>query len=249
MNLFENTDPEIIKNEIIKLIGLEWFKLLDFNVCVELYEILTEIKQYENKGNKCYPNHYDCLKSMKLIKPDNVKVIIISKVTYPNENATGVPFACANEYSKSLTQICYSLEKYDCTDHDPYVEDDFHEKYPMNLDHWINSGVLLLNRKHRALENKPDSFDNYNWNAFIEDIIKKIITQKNKDCIVLTWGNDGKKIITSLTNKYKRFKFYHLHFEHPVSASRNKRYWVCDHFKEVNIQLKSLNQKPIQWFL
>lgn len=243
MDLFNNTPVDDIRNKMSSLMGAHWINALDINAVMSLYYILDSIQEYEKNNNQCFPKHEDCLRSLKLIKPEDVKVIILSKCPYPNANADGIPFSCAVDYSESLNQIHFGHSK----DILLTTDSDRIEQYPMRLDNWVKQGVLLLNRKHRVSKDDPNSFDSSPWDDFIEHVLKIIIRKYNSNVIICTWGNACKSALARVKKDLKSDTINHMHCEHPVSASRNKRAWVCNHFDEINTQLKALGYNPIQW--
>ena len=245
MDLFSNVDPDDVINEMTKLIGPDWVKALNnSNVLFNMYTILNNIKDIEETyGTKCYPSHDDCLRSMRMIKPSDVKAVIISKCPYPNDNADGIPFSCAKEYSESLKQIYFG-----CSSVINISNTGDLSKYPMTLDHWVEQGVLLLNVKHRVLENDPDSFKDTPWSEFIEYIVKVLHFKIDKDIKYFSWGSDATDVLKRVKKSIKSKDFKYYTEEHPISAARNYRYWVCDHFNIINKQLTDKNEEPIKWY-
>lgn len=243
MNLFDNRDPSVMLNSMKDLIGEDWMKTLDSNIVMDLGYVLDDIKEYERVNNvKAYPEHNICLRSLNMIKPNDVKAVIISKCPYPNYNADGIPFSCSVDYSESLKQIYFACHK----DNGIIKTGSIH-KYSKTLDHWVDQGILLLNRKHRVLEDNPNSFANSNWDSFIENIVKSIHNTIDKSIPFFAWGSEAATILKKVDKDLKSKHFTYYTEEHPISASRNLRYWMCNHFDIINKYLNDNNKTVIKW--
>lgn len=244
MNLFQTEDPNKLLDKMRKLIGDDWFDILDNNILIDLYYVLDNINILEKDlGVKCYPKHEDCLRSMKLVKPKDVKAVILSKCPYPNDNADGIPFSCAKEYSASLKQIYFG-----CSKDENIIRTGDLSSYPMTLDHWAEQGILLLNRKHRVLENDPNSFDKSPWDEFVEHVIKVVHNKIDKSIIFFGWGAEGTSILSKVRKDLRSSDFEFYTEEHPVNAAKNHRYWICNHFDIINKELITKNEEPIKWY-
>jgi len=110
MNLFDDSNPNDLLQDIKQLIGDKWYNILDHNELLSIAELLKEIKNIEKEDKvQCYPKHEICMRSLKLIDPNDVNVIVISKCPYPNDNADGIPFSCARYHSESIKQIYFGI--------------------------------------------------------------------------------------------------------------------------------------------
>lgn len=244
MDLFSQTDPNSLLKDMKKLIGDKWFDLLDKNEILSIAELLNQIKERENSSSdNFYPQHDVCMRSLREIDPYDINVMIISKCPYPNDNADGIPFSCKKYHSESIKQIYFGITE-DCD----YIETDKYINESMNLDSWVKQGILIVNEKFRVLENNPNSLNNPKWSRFVEHILSKVHSI-NKRLIVCTWGSEGKSIVEKYSKKIpnKNRLHYVLINEHPIKASRSKRYWHCSHFKTINEILSSLNKDEIKW--
>lgn len=246
MNLFSSTNPNQLLSDAKSLMGEKWFNILDKNKILSMAEFLNEIKTLESNTNKkFYPNHNDCMRSLKLIDPYDVNVIILSKCPYPNDNADGIPFSCARYHSESIKQIYFGI-----TEDDGFLETDKYMNKSMKLDHWPKQGILILNEKFRVLENDPNSLKDKRWADFITHILN-VVHRINNKVIFCAWGSEAKSIIDKYEkiNPNKKKLLYYLTNEHPIKASRSKRYWYCSHFKMINEILSALNKNEIQWLI
>lgn len=241
MDLFH--DPIDILQKAEPLLGSEWSAFLPFGAKLALYNIHKEIDSIHAGGVPVYPLGDKVLKSLRMIKPEDVKVIVLSKCDYPNNNATGFPFSCGKSYTPSLKQIHYGITG------DKTVFDDMVSRYGMELDYLSEQGVLFLNRKHRIIGDDANSLNHIDeWDDFLESILTSL-ANINEDLIICNWGNDTQKIVEKLQKGRwkKKPNITVMNYEHPVNASKNHRFWLCDHFIKVNERLIELNEKPIRW--
>lgn len=174
-----------------------------------------------------HPHALDMLAPLKRLNLNDVRVVIIGQDPYPNYNANGHAFACAESLSPSLSQIIQCIR---------VLYNNNNSFFDISLNHWINQGVLLLNTVFTVEHGKPFSHSTIGWKKVSTMIIKYLNT--HKDIIWFLWGNEAIKKAKIISKNHKIFTA-----EHPVVAHRNNSFWLVNHFIEAN---KFLNPK-INW--
>lgn len=165
---------------------------------------------------------------------DELKVVIIGQDPYINEEqAMGMSFSVPDgiKLPPSLRNI------YKCIKHTCGTEMNFKRG---NLTAWAEQGVLLLNVTLTVFEKLSNSHKKV-WKGFGVELIKYISDNK-LDVIFFLWGNDAKKIKSSIDID----KHHVLEYTHPSPLSRHS-FVECDHFVRANEILKKSNKKEIDW--
>lgn len=125
------------------------------------------------------------------IDPQTIKVVILGQDPYPTPGvANGFAFA-VNSHApipQSLKNIFSEIKQVR-----GYVATD------RTLSHWIKQGVLLLNTSLTTIVNKPNAHQQI-WKDFTTQLIKWL--DDSFQVIWVLWGNEAKKFIPMLRNKF-----------------------------------------------
>ena len=192
-------------------------------------------KAYEN--NRIFPKKENVFKAFELVKPEDVKVIIIGQDPYHEVNqAMGLSFSVpeGEPLPPSLKNI--------------YKEIELETKMMMDyrsgdLTYLANQGVLLLNAYLTVEEGKPLSHQFDFYIKFLEAVIKYLETE-DKGHLSLLWGNFAKKFEKEIigTNSFI------IKSNHPSPLSANRGgFFNTNQFKRANEYLSSIGKQPINW--
>ena len=231
------------EQDIINMIPKEWKELCDDNIFKEFY--WKNIFNILN-NNKFYPNKDNIFKALELIKPDDVKVVIIGQDPYIKENqAIGLSFAVQNGLTipPSLRNIYKEIIKEYKPDYDNNAINKILNKYSKkgDISKLCEQGVLLLNSVLTVEPNKSNSHKNIGWENFTSHIIKKL-DEKYK-IVFMAWGNNALQLLNNNV-KYNQI----IKSGHPSPLNYTNPFVGCNCFKNCNIVLKNkYNIKPINW--
>ncbi len=199
-------------------------------------KIINFLKNEYKKKKIIFPKKKNIFEIFKLIKFNNIKVVILGQDPYYGENmAHGLAFSILpnNKLPKSIINIYKELQ---------YEFKDF--KKPSNgyLINWVKQGVFLFNTILTVEKNKSCSHKNIGWEIFSDNIIK-YINFYLKNIVFMLWGKHAQKKKKIINNK----KHLILTCSHPSPLSAEKSFFGCNHFKKANIYLKKKNKIPIIW--
>lgn len=215
-----------------------WFSLI-YSEFEKPYfvNLLKLIIQEKKKKKKIYPKYYNIFKFFKITKYKKLKTILIGQDPYCQKNqATGLAFAIpAKEILPgSLKNILKELN------------DDLGIKIRSknyNLNIWAKRGALLMNIILTVEENKPLAHKNIGWELFTDHIIK-YISLKKKKIIYILLGKQAIQKVPFINNKNTHIIFT---TSHPSPKSANKGFLGSRIFSKININLKLLGKKKINW--
>lgn len=203
--------------------GEEWAELFKpFIESSKMDDIYTKIRN-DSKKNVIYPNSNDTFKAFKLIKPENVKVIIISQEPYSGQyyksklpQATGIPLDSSNSDNDKLQPSLEAFLQGIAAEYNlPYEE--YYKT--LSLSYLAEQGVLLLNRSLTVSKGKIGSHLGY-WDEFFKYFFEEILT-KYINIPVLILGKDAEYV--------KRWIFEMTHpiyiLPHPSFAARTGELW------------------------
>jgi len=185
-------------------------------------------------GKEIYPSPTNIFAAYELVKPEDVKVVILGQDPYHNGRAIGLSFGVnGSPIPPSLRNIYKEL--CDEFDHRPDVND-----FDFSLEHWADQGVLLLNTSLTVLAKNPGSHKGL-WDFLIKDTFR-IIKYRSPHAIYLLWGKYAQGYSQYIDGQC-------LYAAHPAAeAYGNAGFFGCGHFYEVNERLKVRGEKPIDWF-
>lgn len=213
------------------------------NVFNESYNDMVRINNFlidiESQGKQWYPFKKDLFRSFILTPLESVKVVIVGQDPYPGiDKKTGLPFACGLSFSTSRTSgtipdslknIFAQLRK--------TVKDWFYNSSDLSC--WAEQGVLLLNKCLTVDSKLPGSHRDL-WSEFITRVINNI-DKVNPKCIYVLWGNHAQELSKTISSKNI------LMSSHPGNRGKRFGFVDCDHFNEINVLLKGMDKKEIDW--
>jgi uracil-DNA glycosylase len=220
-----------------ELIPENWYNLLKDEFDKEYFIELDAFVEKMYKQNTVYPQKENIFNALKLVSPDNVKVVIIGQDPYHEPNqAHGLSFSVEGNvaHPKSLINIFKELET------------DVGVKYPVsgNLTPWANQGVLLLNSVLTVNKGDANSHSKQGWEIFTSKILE-IILQLSQPKVFILWGTQAQKTFFSVYNKQSNVCYIKSAHPSPLSAYRD--FFNSKPFSKTNSYLKNHNVEPVDW--
>lgn len=187
-----------------------------------------------------YPAKRNIFKALELVKPQDVKVVIIGMDPYPGDYngtcyADGLAFSVNG--SIPLSNIPASLKN---------IFKEVKNNYPDaiinhgDLTSWALQGVLLLNACLTVRPGDPGSHKDL-WLGFIKAIIATI--RNNDNLVAVFWGAKAQKLMTCFGTKTLKLTSGHPSPKSAYLFQNNK------HFLQINQHLISNGIKPIDFSL
>lgn len=221
---------------------LEWSHY--FKECeAELANALQFVNYQIKLGKNVFPRREDIFRVFELVKPSDVRVIIVGQDPYHSRDketrepvADGLAFSCnGKKIQSSLANIFNEVER---------TEGGKPESG--NLDFWAKQGVLLINTCLTVDEGEPKSHGTA-WKSFIYKILNLLLADVEY-CFLCLWGTDAQKLVDGrdkLTVSTSTTKI--LTAGHPSGLNRANPFVGCGHFCEINSILRGNEIEPIDW--
>jgi uracil-DNA glycosylase len=245
MNIVYEHLPKFQVKAIVKLLIMATIKLepswkiylvkeFEKDYMKNLKSFLIEQKQ---KGKIIYPHGDDIFNAFNLTPFDQVKVVIIGQDPYHGENqAHGLCFSVKKgvPIPPSLVNIFKELQ------------DDQGVKIPPHghLEHWAESGVLLLNSVLTVEKGKAGSHHGRGWEEFTDKVIE-ILNEKKENLVFILWGSPAQKKAQFVDNK----KHLVIKAPHPSPLSAYRGFFGSKPFSKTNNYLIKKGISPIDWQL
>lgn len=210
------------------------------DVFEESYENLKSISAKLDKEESYYPPKRFIFRSLELIKPEDVKVVIIGMDPYPGDYA-GIPYATGLSFSVGsnvpINQIPGSLKNIfkELKDDIPTVQNTSGD-----LTSWVRQGVLLINASLTGKPNAKSGSHGKMWYGFVQKVLEKV--KKNGNVVYILWGKDAQEFGSMIGNKGAKLTAAH---PSPLSASRG--FYGCKHFSTTNKCLQHWGLTPIDF--
>ena len=232
---------ETLFNFVNKNIPNGWEELF-MNAKKEIQNISNILDEELERKSRIVPNQEDTFKVFNMCKPENIKVCIIAMEPYPQIKPDGKPVATGLAFSTDIkddagmsTRNIYK-EIQNCY---PDTEIPRHG----DLTNWVSQGVFLLNICLTCRAGEFNSHSKYKlWMPFMDKLIK-FLSNINKDCIFVLWGNDAQKLESTLEKGFRNI----LKTSHPSGNSSFRGFFGCKHFKMINDILVSQKREEIEW--
>jgi len=213
----------------------EWKSLLSDEIHKVYFIKLMKKVSLEYESKTIFPSYENIFRAFNLVKPSEVKVVIIGQDPYHGMNqANGLAFSVCDrcKIPPSLKNIYKELV------------DDLGCKYPKNgnLTQWANAGVLLMNTVLTVEKAHANSHKDLGWQRFTDAVIKKLSDEK-ENLVFILWGTPSQKK-ESLIDTQKHFV---IKSPHPSPLSAYRGFFGSKPFSKTNDYLIMHDKKPIDW--
>ena len=201
-----------------------------------LLSIEARLEEEIKLGKIIFPKRENIFRSLQLVQPDEVKVVILGQDPYHNFNqADGLAFSVSNCQSLPPSLINIFIE----------IENDLNIKIEKkgDLGDIAKQGVLLLNSILTVEKNNPGSHKNVGWEKLTDIIISSLSVMGN--IVFILWGNFAKKKSNLIDNNINLV----INSSHPSPFSAHKGFFGSKPFSKCNDYLISKGKEPIKWNL
>ena len=202
----------------------------------QLLSIEARLEEEIKLGKIIFPKREIIFRSLQLVQPDEVKVVILGQDPYHNFNqADGLAFSVSNFQSLPPSLINIFIE----------IENDLNIKIEKkgDLENIAKQGVLLLNSILTVEKNNPGSHKNIGWEKLTDIIISSLSLIGN--IVFILWGNFAKKKSNLIDNNINLV----INSSHPSPFSAHKGFFGSKPFSKCNDYLISKGKEPIKWNL
>jgi uracil-DNA glycosylase len=205
---------------------------IDNHINETLEKIQQKTAQHQTR---IFPPEQQIFKAFELLKPNEIKVVILGQDPYPTfGHANGLAFS-VNPDVKPLPKSLHNIYKEIKSEYP-----NFEAKNGGDLSHWAKQGVLLLNTVLSVEEGKPGSHFDLGWEVFTDLVIKKL--GENKELIFVLWGKHAEKKEKLIQHKTLIFKT-----PHPSPLSAYRGFFGSNLFLHINEALLTQKKSPINW--
>ena len=202
----------------------------------QLLSIEARLEEEIKLGKIIFPKRENIFRSLQLVQPYEVKVVILGQDPYHNFNqADGLAFSVSNFQSLPPSLINIFVE----------IENDLNIKIEKkgDLENIAKQGVLLLNSILTVEKNNPGSHKNIGWEKLTDIIISSLSLIGN--IVFILWGNFAKKKSNLIDNNINLV----INSSHPSPFSAHKGFFGSKPFSKCNDYLISKGKEPIKWNL
>ena len=202
----------------------------------QLLSIEARLEEEIKLGKIIFPKRENIFRSLQLVQPYEVKVVILGQDPYHNFNqADGLAFSVSNFQSLPPSLRNIFIE----------IENDLNIKIEKkgDLENIAKQGVLLLNSILTVEKNNPGSHKNIGWEKLTDIIISSLSLMGN--IVFILWGNFAKKKSNLIDNNINLV----INSSHPSPFSAHKGFFGSKPFSKCNDYLVKNGKGPIKWDL
>lgn len=215
----------------------EWREFLASELEESYFIELESFLQEEYATKVVYPEYENIFRAFNLVKPSEIKVVIIGQDPYHGENqANGLAFSVSksSKIPPSLRNIYKELV------------DDIGAPYPKTgeLEDWAKQGVFMSNSVLTVLRGEPNSHKGRGWERFTDTIIKKL-SNEYENILFILWGGPSQKKERLIDLK----KHAVIKSAHPSPLSAYRGFFGSKPFSKANSYLRSCGKSEIDWAL
>ena len=201
-----------------------------------LLSIQSKLEKEINEGKIIFPSPENIFKSLELVAPENVKVVIIGQDPYHNFNqANGLAFSVSRNQPLPPSLKNIFIEMSNDLRKDINCDGNFEEI--------AKQGVLFLNSILTVEAHKPGSHKDIGWER-LTDLIIASLSDRN-DIAFILWGNFAKNKKNLIDQDHNLV----LASSHPSPFSANISFFGSKPFSKCNLYLNSVGKNSINWTL
>lgn len=215
-NVLEDTLPDIFK----------WNDFIEKKDVNSEIENISKILETESKHNIMFPPIENVFRSLREVKPKDIKVVLLGQDPYHNGNACGLSFSIENgqKINPSLKNIYLELEM-----------SGFKVNKNGNISFLTKQGVLLLNTSLTVIKGNPNSHK-YVWRNFTKMLIQ-FIDENIENVEWLLFGAEAHKYIDLIKNGKYYCTSHPSPFSYRKSCGQYPAFLGSDVFKKLNTKL------------
>ena len=201
-----------------------------------LLSIQSKLEKEFNEGKIIFPSSENIFKSLELVAPENVKVVIIGQDPYHNFNqANGLAFSVSRNQPLPPSLKNIFIEMGNDLKKDINCDGNFEEI--------AKQGVLFLNSILTVEAHKPGSHKDIGWEKLTDSIIASLSDQN--DIAFILWGNFAKNKEHLIDQDHNLV----ITSSHPSPFSANISFFGSKPFSKCNLYLNSVGKNSINWTL
>ena len=201
-----------------------------------LLSIQSKLEKEINEGKIIFPSSENIFKSLELVAPENVKVVIIGQDPYHNFNqANGLAFSVSRNQPLPPSLKNIFIEMGNDLKKDINCDGNFEEI--------AKQGVLFLNSILTVEAHKPGSHKDIGWEKLTDSIIASLSDQN--DIAFILWGNFAKNKENLIDQDHNLV----ITSSHPSPFSANISFFGSKPFSKCNLYLNSVGKNSINWTL
>lgn len=215
-NVLEDTLPDIF----------EWNDFIEKKDVNSEIENISKILESESKNDIMFPPIENVFRSLREVKPKDIKVVLLGQDPYHNGNACGLSFSIENgqKINPSLKNIYLELEM-----------SGFKVNRNGNISFLTKQGVLLLNTSLTVIKGKPNSHK-YVWRNFTKMLIQ-FIDENIENVEWLLFGAEAHKYIDLIKNGKYYCTSHPSPFSYRKSCGQYPAFLGSDIFNKLNAKL------------
>lgn len=210
----------------------EWREFIGDELNKNYWQLLFQ--KLNSQTENIFPIKSDIFRAFNLVKPNDVKLVIIGQDPYIHKDeAIGVAFGI-NETAKvppSLNNIFKEIRN------EYNVPED--HVFDKTLTYIAEQGVLLLNTILTVNEGKSNSHKDFGWERFTKYIISRL--NETTNCVFLALGRQAEKFIEGIDESRVVIA------GHPSPLNRSGNFLNSSVFMLVNSVLEDNGFVPINW--
>ncbi|MDY0116505.1 MAG: uracil-DNA glycosylase [Sulfurimonadaceae bacterium] len=219
------------------LLDTDWKDLLAEEFDKEYFLQLQSFVEQEYQEKTVYPKYENIFRAFNLMKPQNVKVIIIGQDPYHGVNqANGLAFSVCD--SCPLPPSLKNIYKELATDLGCEISSSG------NLIEWAEQGVLLINTILTVREKEPYSHKNRGWEIFTDTLLGRL-SQEFEHIVFILWGAPSQKKEKLIDST----KHLIIKSAHPSPLSAYRGFFGSKPFSHANNYLHLNGKESIEWCL
>ncbi|MFN4000084.1 uracil-DNA glycosylase [Algoriphagus sp.] len=202
---------------------------------LDFFQRLVSFVKDEYQNHQVFPPGKEIFNAFQHCPLQSVKVVILGQDPYHGlGQAHGLSFSVKPgvPFPPSLLNIFKEIKA------------DLGNDMPPNgdLTRWADQGVFLLNATLTVKANQAGSHQNQGWEAFTDEVIK-VINSQRENVVFMLWGAYAQKKAELIDSE----KHFILRAPHPSPLSAHRGFLGCGHFSKANQYLIEQKIEPIQW--
>ena len=183
-------------NDIYNYVPQEWKFYIDERSLAPVIEKLNR-----HQFNDVLPEKDRIFEPLSLIKPNDVRVVILASPSPQNELSSGIPYGIPFEYR--FTDIAKRIPEPPIRKNViDYIYSLLDGERDNTLKDAVSRGILLLNYPLTCSPKRKNAHINYDWSTIVKRIIERLLFRDNSSLLLIAWNEEAYNLYTNVITNW-----------------------------------------------
>lgn len=183
-------------NDIYNYVPREWKFYIDERSLAPVIDKLNH-----HRSDDVLPEKNRIFESLSLVKPNDVRVLILAPPSPQKELSSGIPYSIPFDYR--FTDIAKRIPEPPIRKNViDYIYSLIDGERDTTLKDAVSRGILLLNYPMTCSPKRKNAHINYEWSTIVKRIIERLLFRDNSSLLLVAWNEEAYNLYTTIITSW-----------------------------------------------